>query len=65
MKRYGKNFELTQELMDTIGSYMDDEIREDLHGELAPCRSEDFLKKYLERDPDFAELLKTEFDIEM
>ncbi len=65
MKRYGKDFELTEELMDTIGSYMDDDIREDIHGEMAPCTPEEFLKRYLESDPDFAELLKSEFDIVM
>ena len=37
MKRYGKDYELTQNLMDTIAVYMDDEIREKVHFELAPC----------------------------
>ena len=27
---------------------MDDEIREELHGELAPCSDEEFLKAYME-----------------
>lgn len=65
MKRYGENFELTQELMDTIGSYMDDDMREDVHAELAPCTPEEFLKRYLELDPDFEELLESEFDIKV
>lgn len=65
MKRYGKNFELTQELMDTIASYMDDEIRETVHFELAPCTPEEFLLRYLELDPDFEELLNSEFGIEV
>lgn len=65
MKRYGEEFELTQELMDTIASYMDDEKREDLHAELAPCKPEEFLERYLELDPDFAGLLENEFGIEV
>ena len=65
MKRYGENFELTQELMDTIASYMDDDKREQVHAELAPCEPEEFLKRYLELDPDFEELLNNEFSIEV
>ena len=65
MKRYGENFELTQELMDTISSYTDDDKRERVHFELAPCEPEEFLKRYLELDPDFEELLNNEFSIEV
>lgn len=65
MKKYGENFELTQELMDTIASYMDDEKREQVHFELAPCDPEEFLKRYLELDPDFEGLLNDEFRIEI
>ena len=50
MKRYGENFKLTQEPMDTIASYMDDEKRENVHFELAACKQEEFLKRYLELD---------------
>lgn len=32
---------------DNIVSYMDDETREQVHGELAPCDILDFLKRYL------------------
>lgn len=42
MKRYGENFELTEEVLDTIVSYMDDYKRELVHFELAPCKPEDF-----------------------
>lgn len=56
--------EITDEIMDTIATYMDDDIREKVHYELAPCTHEEFLKRYLELDPDFAELLETEFNIE-
>lgn len=57
-------FDVTQELMNTISSYMDDEIREQVHGELAPCEPEEFLRRYLELDPEFLELLENEFGIE-
>lgn len=65
MKRYGENFKLNQKLMNAIASYMNDEIREELHNEIAPCEPEEFLKKYMERDPDFEELLEREFGIEL
>ena len=56
------NRPITQEDMDVIGSYMDDEIREDLHLKLAPCTPETFISAYLERDPSFLDLLQNEFD---
>ena len=65
MKRYGEDFKLTQELMDTIASYMDDDKREQVHAELAPCEPEEFLKRYLELDQEFEDLLMTEFRIEI
>lgn len=48
-----------------IVSYMDDDIREDVHLDMAPCSNEEFLKEYLKRDPGFAEILKTEFNMEV
>ena len=33
---------------DNIVSYMDDDVREEVHSELAPCNELDFLKRYLE-----------------
>ena len=65
MKRYNKEIELSNDLMAIIGSYMNDEKREDVHAELAPCTPEEFLTRYLELEPEFAELLKIEFDIEV
>ena len=51
--------------MDTIATYMNDDIREDLHFRLAPCEPDLFLREYLKRDPEFEELLYDEFGIEM
>lgn len=50
---------------DAIASYMDDEKREQVHNELAPCTEEEFLRRYLELDEDFqAGILEGEFGIE-
>lgn len=63
MRRYGIDFNLTQELLEMIATYMDDNIRESLHYELAPCEPDVFLKEYIKRDPGFEELLHDEFGI--
>lgn len=34
---------------ETAVNYMDDEIREDLHGELSPCTEQEFFNAYCER----------------
>ena len=65
MLRYGRKFNITHELMDTIATYMNDDIREDLHFRLAPCEPDFFLKEYVKRDPEFEKLLYDEFGIEM
>ena len=50
--------------MDTIASYMDDDIRETVHFELAPCTPEEFLIRYLNLEPDFIQILESEFSID-
>lgn len=40
---------------------MDDDIRERVAFELAPCTNEEFLKRYLELAPDFQNVLDSEF----
>ena len=37
---------------DTIVNFMDDDTRETVHDELAPCSREDFLRRYLELAED-------------
>lgn len=54
---------ISQKLMDVIASYMDDDIRETVHYELAPCTPEEFLIRYLYLDPDFEKLLWSKFSI--
>ena len=50
---------------DNIVSYMDDEIREKVHFELAPCTSEQFLLRYLELDPEFEKTMEQQFSKEL
>ena len=52
-------------LMENIATYMQDEVREDVHADLAPCSNEEFLVEYCKRDADFEELLRTEFSIDL
>ena len=56
---------IDQKTMDAIAVYMDNDKRERVHFELAPCEPEEFLKRYLELDPDFENVLKSEFSIEL
>lgn len=65
MTRYGEEYKLNTEEMENIATYMNDEIREDLHFEMAPYEPEEFLRAYVEKDPDFEELLNSEFSIEL
>ena len=50
MLRYGRKFNITQELMDIIATYMNDDIREDLHFRLAPCEPDLFFKRICKRE---------------
>lgn len=48
---------IDNELMETISTYMDDDIRESLHFDLAPCSNEKFLVEYCKSDPDFKSVM--------
>lgn len=50
--------------MDNIAELMNDEIRERVHAEMAPCSDSAFLRTYLKYDPDFDSVIK-QFDIDM
>lgn len=63
LRKNGQDFELRQDQMDVIAMYMDDDIREDLHGDLAPCSPELFLREYCARDKNFENLLWQEFSV--
>lgn len=60
MTIYGRS--ITNDDMRNIAEYMSDEIREELHGKLAPCSNEKFLREYIKRDPEILEILRNEFD---
>ena len=57
--------EVNQVRLDEIAGYMNDEIREQVHAELAPCTPEEFLIRYLQLDCEFIKLLLSEFNIEI
>nr|DAH87586.1 MAG TPA: hypothetical protein [Caudoviricetes sp.] len=65
MKKYGEDYKLTKEDLDVIATYMEDDAREKIHSKMAPCEPEAFLKAYVKQDPDFEEVLKSEFSIEL
>ena len=50
--------------MANIANYMDDEKREELHNEIAPCTHEEFIAAYIEKDPEFEDFLEQEFNFE-
>lgn len=60
MKIFGRL--INNDDMHNIASYMNDEKREFLHSKLAPCSNEKFITEYLKMDPDFIDVLKSEFD---
>ena len=43
---------IERNLWDVIVNMMDDEIREDVHADLAPCTELEFLSEYLHRADD-------------
>lgn len=50
---------------DAIAILMDDDIRVRVNEELAPCTKEEFLRRYLELDPDFEyNVLEPDFGFE-
>lgn len=46
---------------DAITVYMNEDIREQVHAELAHCTAKEFLDRYLELDPDFQDILDAQF----
>lgn len=58
------NIRITDSTMRMIADFMNDDIRETVHAELAPCTPEAFLRRYLILDPKFLTVLN-EFHIEL
>lgn len=38
--------------IDDIAQFMDDDVREQVHSDIAPCTDEEFLEEYLRRAPE-------------
>lgn len=64
---------ITDNTMEAIASYMDDEIREQVHFKFSPCSNECFVKQYYltalknseKHATEFGEILGNEFDIDI
>ena len=56
--------ELNREQFEVVCNLMNDEIREQVNTEVAPCSNRTFIKHYLEYDPDFAQVLDGEFSVD-
>lgn len=63
-ERFGNEYNFEDETRDAIVNYMDDDKREIVHMELAPCTNRQFIERYIELDPEFEQLLAEEFGIE-
>lgn len=60
----GSEYIFSSVKLSDIAEYMDDEIREDMHTNFeAYDNDEEWLEEYLNRDPDFEDLLRQEFNI--
>lgn len=65
MKRYGKDFKLTSDIMEVIAKHMNNELREQVYSELPSCEPEEFINRYLELEPNFEYLLDLGFGIKI
>lgn len=52
-------------LYQNICSYMDDDLREAVHSDLAPCSGQAFIDEYIKRDPDFIEVICDIFGVDL
>lgn len=67
-RRYYEEFDFDDEknihIWNAIVALMDDEIRERVHGMVAPCSKRYFIENYIGEDPEFEQVLAEEFSIE-
>lgn len=56
---------ITEKLEKEIAYYMNDEIREQLAFEIAPCSPQKFIAEYCKRDETFIDFLSHEFGIDV
>lgn len=57
--------EVTNEEMNDMALYMNDDLREAIHRELAPCTNEEFIIAYCNANPAFEICLNELFHIEL
>ena len=57
--------EVTNEEMNDMALYMNDDIREAIHREIAPCTNEEFIIAYCNTEPSFEDCLNDLFNIEL
>lgn len=56
------DYHISKEEMDALVSYMNNDIREKVHMELAPCTNEEFLVRYIELDSELEKVMEQEFE---
>lgn len=64
MKTAMETMQIIYDNWENIVNFMDDEIREKVHFELAPCTEIEFLLRYCELDHTFENLLEKEYGID-
>lgn len=62
--RNGDEYLFDDYTYESIVRLMDDNIREEIHAEVAPCSNRYFFESYLEKDPEFEQVVAEEFGIE-
>lgn len=65
LEAYDSHPEYLTIFWDMVIGLMDDDIREQVHRELAPCTNEEFLSRYLELDKSFVNVLRSEFNLNL
>ena len=65
LETYGSHPEYLNTFWVAAVNLMDDDIREQVHRELAPCTNEEFLSRYLELDKSFVNVLRSEFNLNL
>lgn len=56
---------ITNDEMELLASYMNEEIREEIHFKFAPCSNELFLSEYLKRESESLKSIMAELGIEV
>ena len=63
-KRNGLEYNFDDTNWTAIVNLMDDDLREEVHAEVAPCSNRCFFEIYLKKDPEFEQVVAENFGIE-